>query len=100
MDCKVYYLLHIPIGQQDQQLNMKYYILNTKEESDQCRLECYRAILDQNKSERFAMLTTEWSSEQIRITDGKYIVPECPYIDSAKYTVEDSDTSWFPLQKI
>jgi len=79
---------------------MKYYILNTKEESDECRLECYRALLKNNKSERFAELTKEWSSEQIRITDEKYIVPECPYIDSTNYITETSQMDWFPLQEI
>lgn len=75
---------------------MKYYILNTKEESDQCRLECYRALLEHNNSERFAELTKEWSLEQTRITDGKYIVPECLYIDSSKYAIEEANINWFP----
>lgn len=79
---------------------MKYYILNTKEESDQCRLECYRALLENNKSERFAELTKEWSSEKIRITDGKYVVPECPLIDSSKYILEEANINWFPKQDI
>lgn len=79
---------------------MKYYIFNTKEESDECRLICYRALLEQNKSERFAELTKDWSSEQIRITDGKYIVPECPYIDSSKYNTEEAAHDWFAQQEI
>jgi hypothetical protein len=79
---------------------MKYYIFNTKEESDECRLVCYRALLEQNKSERFAELTKEWCFEQIRITDGKYIVPECPYIDSLNYKIEQSERNWFPQQEI
>jgi hypothetical protein len=79
---------------------MKYYILNTKEESDQCRLECYKALLEQNKNERFAELTKEWSPEQVRITDGKYIVPECLYIDSSSYITEESNRNWFPQQEI
>jgi hypothetical protein len=74
---------------------MKYYILNTKEESDKCRLECYKGLLNQNKSERFAELTKEWSPEQIRITDGKYIVPECPYLESSEYILEESKKEWF-----
>lgn len=79
---------------------MKYYIFNTKEESDQCRLECYRALLEDNKSERFAELTKEWSPEQIRITDGKYIVPECHLIDSSKYILVEANVNWFPEQEI
>ena len=79
---------------------MKYYILDTKEESDQCRLECYVALLHHNKSERFAELTKEWSPEHIRITDGKYVVPECPYIDSSKYITEEAQINWFPEQEI
>lgn len=79
---------------------MKYYILNNKEESDQCRLECYRALLENNKSERFAELTKEWSPEKIRITDGKYIVPECPFISSSNYILEEANINWFPSQEI
>lgn len=79
---------------------MKYYILNTKEESDQCRLECYKALLELNKSERFAELTKEWSSEQIRATDGKYIVPECLYIDSSNYVLEEPNSNWFTPQEV
>ena len=78
---------------------MKYYILNTKEESDECRKECYIALLEHNKSERFAELTKEWSPEQMRITDGKYIVPECPYIDSSRYNMEEAEQNWFPKQE-
>jgi hypothetical protein len=79
---------------------MKYYVLNSKEESDQCRLDCYRASLEYNNSERFAELTKEWSPEKIRITDGKYVVPECPYINSSKYIMEKFDKNWFPEQEI
>jgi hypothetical protein len=79
---------------------MRYYILNTKQESDKCRLECYRSLLENNKSERFAELTKEWSPEQKRITDGKFIVPECSLIDSSKYILEESDVNWFPEQEI
>lgn len=79
---------------------MKYYILNTKEESDQCRLECYRALLENNKSERFAETTKEWCPERIRVTDGKYVVPECPYIDSSKYTMEELELNWLPQIEI
>jgi len=77
---------------------MKYYILNTKEESDQCRLECYRAFLEQNKSERLAELTKEWSAEQVRVTDGKYIVPECPYLENNEYTLEEPEKEWFDFR--
>ena len=79
---------------------MKYYVLNTKEESDECRLICYRALITNNKSERFAELTKEWSSERIRITDGKYVVPECPYIDSSSYIMELANPNWFPQQEV
>jgi hypothetical protein len=74
---------------------MKYYILNTKEESNECRLGCYRAFLEQNESERVAELTKEWSSEQTRITDGKYIVPECPYLKNSNYVIEECKREWF-----
>lgn len=79
---------------------MKYYVLNTQEESDQCRLKCYKALLKNNKSERFAELTKEWSPEQTRATDGKYIVPECSFIDSSEYLLEEPSITWFPEQKI
>lgn len=79
---------------------MKYYVLNTKEESDQCRLKCYRALLKHNTSERFAELTTEWSPEQTRITDGKYVVPMCSYIEPSAYVTEEPQMSWFPPQEI
>ena len=40
--------------------------------------------------------TTEWATDQQRITDDKYIVPECPNLGTFGYTRETATDDWFP----
>ena len=54
---------------------MRYYILDTKTESDLCRQECLTAYMNNIPSGDYKAQTTEWATEQQRITDNKYIVP-------------------------
>jgi len=74
---------------------MNYYILNNKEEFDQCQIDCYNAYISNIPDGVYKNQTTQWSEEQQRLTDGKYIVPECPHLLTHTYTIEPSHTSWF-----
>ena len=74
---------------------MRYYILNTKEESDTCRQECYIAYMNSVPDGDYKEQTTEWSTEQQR-TDNKYIVPVCPNLGTFGYTIETATDDWFP----
>lgn len=75
---------------------MNYYVLNNKEESDQCRIDCYTAYISNIPDGAYKNQTIQWSEEQQRLTDGKYIVPECPQLSTHPYVIETSDSSWFP----
>lgn len=75
---------------------MNYYILDNKEDSDQCRMDCYNAFISKMPNGPYKNQTTKWSDELQRLTDGKYIVPECSQLLTHSYTIETSDTSWFP----
>ena len=89
---------------------MKYYILDTKEDSDKCRQKCLNAVVRVRGSNPF---TTQWSEEQTRLTDGKYVVPYCQELedeldamndafegisarDAYGFLTETSTTEWFP----
>ena len=74
---------------------MRYYILNTKEESDTCRQECYIAYMNSVPDGDYKEQSTEWSTEQQR-TDNKYIVPVCPNLGTFGYNIETSSEDWFP----
>lgn len=75
---------------------MRYYILDTKEESDQCLHECYIAMMNNVTNESYKKQTVAWAFEQQRITDGKYIVPVCPQLGTFGYHIETSTDDWFP----
>ena len=74
---------------------MRYYILDTKEESDQCLEECLIACLHNITEQDYKNQTTAWAEEQQRKTDGKYIVPVCPQLGTFGYTIETSTEDWF-----
>ena len=73
----------------------QYYVLDTQEQSNACRLSCYIAHIGIHNTEPYKSQTTQWSKERTRLTDGKYIVPFCGELGQAGYTVEESDESWF-----
>jgi hypothetical protein len=77
----------------------KYYILNTKEESDQCRLDCYHAYIATIPDGVYKNQTTSWSPEEQRLTDNKYIVPECKWLKNHTYHTEVSESNWFPEEE-
>ena len=74
---------------------MKYYILDTKAESDQCLEVCLIAYLQNVTCEKFKQQTKVWAVEQQRLTDGKYIVPVCPNLGTFGYNIETSTDDWF-----
>ena len=75
---------------------MRYYVLATKEESDLCRQECLTAYMNNMPNDNYKTQTTEWSTEQQRITDNKYIVPVCPNLGTFGYAIETATDDWFP----
>lgn len=75
---------------------MRYYILNTQAESNQCLQECYDAFMHNVKNDAYRKITKRWAQEQQRITDGKYIVPVCPQLGTFGYTIETATDDWFP----
>ena len=77
----------------------RYYILDTKQQSDQCRADCYDAYMQTVTEGEYKTQTTQWSEEQQRLTDGKYIVTVCEYFDSGQYTIESSTLDWFPVDE-
>lgn len=74
---------------------MRYYILDNKEESDQCLQECLIACLQNVKDEKYKSQTTSWAQEQQRLTDNKYIVPVCPNLGTFGYHIEHATDDWF-----
>ena len=74
---------------------MRYYILDTKEESDQCLKECLIAYLHNVQDEKYRSQTTSWAIEQQRLTDNKYIVPVCPQLGTFGYHIETATDDWF-----
>ena len=76
---------------------MKYYILDTKAESDLCLQECFDAFMQNVKNDAYKKTTTKWAPEQQRLTDGKYIVPVCPQLGTFGYHIETSTEDWFPV---
>ena len=74
---------------------MRYYILDTQAESDQCRSECLIAYMNNIPSGDYKTQTTSWSDEQQRLTDGKYIVPVCPNLGTFGYNIETATDDWF-----
>lgn len=75
---------------------MRYYILDTQAESDQCLQECLTASLQNVSDKDYKAQTTEWATEQQRLTDNKYIVPVCPNLGTFGYTIETATEDWFP----
>tara|TARA_R100001163_G_C5018074_1_gene161738 strand:+ start:71 stop:310 length:240 start_codon:yes stop_codon:yes gene_type:complete len=75
---------------------MRYYILETKAESDLCLQECLTASLQNVSDKDYKSQTTEWATEQQRITDNKYIVPVCPNLGTFGYAIETAQDDWFP----
>lgn len=75
---------------------MRYYILDTQAESDLCRQECLIAYTNNVADGAYKTQTTEWSTEQQRLTDNKYIVPVCPNLGTFGYTIETAQDDWFP----
>ena len=78
---------------------MKFYILNTKEEFDECQIVCFNWFIGYCNSESeipYTETTFKWCEEQTRPTDGKYIVPYCDRLGDSVYTVEESLSGWFP----
>ena len=67
---------------------MRYYILDTKQQSDQCRKEWLIAYMNNLSDDDYKSQTDEWSSEKQRLTDNKYIVPVCPNLGTFGYTIE------------
>lgn len=78
---------------------MKYYIFNTKAEADECRHTCLAVHLAiHNTSIDYIEQTKSWSDEGLtRLTDGKYIVPYNTNLGDNNWTVEESQSSWFPV---
>jgi len=89
---------------------MRYYILDTKEESDKCRQKCLDAVVRVRGANNY---TTQWSEELTRLTDGKYVVPYCQEFeneldsmddafesisarDAYGFKIETPTSSWFP----
>ena len=73
-----------------------YYILDTQAESDTCRDEAYQAHIAVHNNPAYVAGTIQWSKEQTRLTDGKYIVPVCEdYANQNSYPVEESSSDWF-----
>ena len=56
---------------------MKYYILDSQEDSSACLDACYNAYISNlnDAPGEYISTTTSWALEQTRITDGKYIIP-------------------------
>lgn len=79
---------------------MRYYILDTKKESDECRKYCLQAILSRSDNNNYIERTTQWSDEQIRQTDGKYVVPVCVQLGTFGYNVDEYASDWFPSDDI
>jgi len=75
---------------------MRHYILDTQIESDQCRQECLISYMNSVPDGDYKSQTTEWSTEQQRITDNKYIVPVCPNLGTFGYAIETASDDWFP----
>ena len=75
---------------------MRYYILDTQAESNQCLQECLTASLQNVSDKDYKTQTTEWATEQQRLTDNKYIVPVCPNLGTFGYTIETAMDDWFP----
>lgn len=81
---------------------MNYYILDNISDFNACQASCYAAFIapiDPNSP--YAIGTTKWADAAQRLTDDKYICPVCPeYDNAANYTIEQSQTNWFPGQGI
>lgn len=75
---------------------MRFYILETLEESDKCRDECYREDMVDKQDQSYVDGTPRWSYTRQRLNDGKYIVPVCAKLIDYNYTVEEDDSSWYP----
>ena len=71
-----------------------YYILDSKAESDQCRMLAFAAYIAQQNDPAYVTTTTQWSEERTR-ADGKFVVPFCQQLGVAGYKIEDSTEEWF-----
>ena len=78
---------------------MNYYIINTKEESDLCLEECYKAHMKHHgENAEYSEGTIRWAELKTRLTDGKYIIPVCNhYSNPHRFIMETSSPNWFDL---
>lgn len=76
---------------------MRYYILNTKEESDECIKACTEAYLSNEPKLEYKKQTAVWAQQLQRLTDGKYIIPVCPQLGGFGYQIETFEENWFPV---
>ena len=73
-----------------------YYVVATKEESDICLEECYRAHIKQHQDKN----TLRWAFEAQRLTDSKYIVPVCShYTNPHNFPIETKTPEWDPQEE-
>lgn len=75
---------------------MKYYVLDSKAESDECLENCHNACINNIPSGDYKSQTTAWAEEQQRVTDNKYIVPVCSTLGTFGYNIETATSEWFP----
>jgi rubrerythrin len=78
---------------------MKYYILDTLEQFNNCNTACYAAHMDSYDDQNgYTEKTLDWALPSQRLTDNKWICPVCPsYNNSAGYIIEESQPDWFPI---
>lgn len=77
---------------------MKYYIVDTIEQSEQCRKECLIAYMNNVPDGEYKDHSIEWSPNLQRLTDGKYIIPVCPNLGTFGYNIEESSDDWFDTE--
>jgi hypothetical protein len=80
-------------------MSSHYYILDTEQESDQCRQQCFDIWVAAHSDPDYLTTTIQWSEEQTRLTDNKYIVPYCDLLGDGGYTIEHSTSAWFPEEE-
>lgn len=76
-----------------------YYVLDTEQESDDCREQAYQAHINETTGDDYKVVTTGWSETMTRATDGKYIVPYCECLGDSNFVVEPSEPEWFTTDR-